>query len=122
MLRHFLVRLGARWAVTALGLWIAIALLGSDRLSAGGSWKTLLVASFFIALVNMIIKPLLVLLSFPAVILSLGLFMLVINGFLIELVSKLYDPLYVKSFGVAIITGLIIGFVNFAITKIIEDV
>jgi putative membrane protein len=69
-----------------------------------------------------VIRPILIILSFPAVVLSLGLFMLVINGFLILLVSKLYNPLFVKSFGVAVITGLIIGFVNFAITKIIEDV
>jgi putative membrane protein len=122
MLRHFVVRLGARWAVTSLGLWMAIALLGSDRLSVEGNWATLLGASFFIALVNMVIRPILIILSFPAVVLSLGLFMLVINGFLILLVSKLYNPLFVKSFGVAVITGLIIGFVNFAITKIIEDV
>jgi putative membrane protein len=121
MLRHFVVRFGARWAVTALGLWIAAALLGPDRLSVGDSWKTVLGAGFFLALVNMSVRPLLIILSFPAIILSLGLFMLLINGLLILLVSKIYDPLFVKDLWVAMLAGLIVGFINFAITKIIED-
>lgn len=105
-----------------MGLWIAAALLGSQRLYIGGSWRTVVVAGFILALVNMIIKPILVILSFPAVILSLGLFMLVINGFLILLVHWVYNPFYVKNLGIAIIAGIIVGLVNFLVTKIMEDI
>lgn len=120
-MQHFLFRFGVRWAVSTLGLWVAAALLGPNRLDVGDSWTTVVGAGFFLALVNMAIKPILVIVSFPAIILSLGLFMLVLNGFMIMIVSWVYDSLYVKSFGVAIVAGLIVGFVNFLVTKIVED-
>jgi putative membrane protein len=82
-------------------------------LSVGNTWGTVIAAGFFLALVNMAIKPVLVILSFPAIILSLGLFMLILNGFLILIASWLYNPLFVKNLGVAIIAGIIIGLVNF---------
>ena len=122
MLKHFATRFLARWAVSSLGLWIAASLLGSSRLSYGDSWETLLIAALVLALVNMGIKPLLVILSIPAIILSLGLFMLVLNGFLILLVHWIYNPLFVKNLGVAIIAGIILGLINFLVTKVLEDV
>lgn len=121
-MQYFLLRFVVRWTVSSLGLWIAAALLGPARLAVGSHWTTVVGAGFLLALVNMAIKPLLVVLSFPAIILSLGVFMLVLNGFMIVIVSWLYSSLYVKNFGVAILAGLIIGLVNFLVTKILEDV
>ncbi|MBI2007881.1 phage holin family protein [Candidatus Saccharibacteria bacterium] len=120
-MQHILARFSIRWFVSALGLWIAASLLGPDRLSVGDGAGTVIFAGFFLALVNMMLKPLLIVLSFPAIILSLGLFMLVINGVLIMIVDWIYSPLYVKSFGVAIIAGIIVGFVNFLVSQILED-
>ncbi|HSX17751.1 MAG TPA: phage holin family protein [Candidatus Saccharimonadales bacterium] len=120
MVEHVLARFGIRWFVSALGLWIAASILGSDRLSVGSGWGTVVGAGFFLALVNMALKPLLVILSFPAIILSLGLFMLVVNGLMILIAGWIYSPLYVKNLGVAIIAGIIVGFVNFLITSIVE--
>jgi putative membrane protein len=122
MLQHFGIRFVARWIVSSLGLWVAAALLGASRISANSGWTTFVIAGLILALVNMALKPILVILSFPAIILSLGLFMLVINGFLILLVSKLYSSLYIKNLGVAIIAGIIVGLVNFLVTKVVEDV
>jgi len=122
MLKHFVTRLAARWAVSSLGIWIASALLGHGRLNYGDSWKTLLISGLVLALVNMGVKPLLVVLSIPAIILSLGLFMLVLNGFLILLVHWIYNPLFVKNLGVAIVAGIILGLVNFLVTKVLEDI
>lgn len=116
-----LTRFAVRWLVSSLGLWIAAALLGSERLSVGGSWVTVAGAGFFLALVNMALKPLLVILSFPAIILSLGIFMLVLNGLLILIADWLYDPLKVKNLGVAMIAGVIIGLVNYLVTRVLED-
>jgi putative membrane protein len=70
----------------------------------------------------MALKPILIILSFPAIILSLGLFMLILNGFLILLVHWIYHPLYVSGLGVAIIAGIIVGLVNFLVTKFLEDI
>lgn len=116
------VKFGLRWIVCSLGLWIASGLLGPERLSVGNTWTTVLVAGFFLALANMALKPLLVVLSFPAIIFTLGLFMLLLNGFMVLLVSWVYDGLYIKNFGVAIIAGIIIGLINFLVTKVVEDI
>jgi putative membrane protein len=121
MVEHVLARFAIRWLVSSLGLWIAAALLGPERLSVGDGWGTVIGAGFLLALVNMALKPLLVILSFPAIILSLGLFMLVVNGLLILIVHVLYSPLYVKNLGVAIVAGIIVGFVNFLVTQIAES-
>lgn len=120
-MQRFVTRFLVRWLVSALGLWIAEALLGSFRLSVGTSWGTVIGAGFFLALVNMFLKPLLVFLSIPALLLSLGLFMLVVNGLMILVASWLYSPLYVKNLGVAIVAGIIVGLVNFLVTRVLDD-
>ena len=112
----------ARWAVCALGLWIAAAILGASRLSVDGHWGAYITAGFFLALVNMALKPVLIFLSFPAIIISLGLFMLVVNGFLVLLASRIYNPLFVKNLGVAIVAGIIIGLVNLLVTRVLKEV
>jgi putative membrane protein len=115
--RLFLVR----WFVSGLGLWIAAAILGTERLSVNGHWIAWIIAGFILALVNMFIRPLLVLISFSAIALTLGLFMLVVNGFMILLVSWIYNTLYVKNFGVAIVAGMILGLVNWLVSQVLED-
>lgn len=122
MMQHFLARFSIRWFISALGLWVAAALLGSDRLSIGEGAGTVIVAGLFLALVNMALKPILIILSFPAIIFSLGLFMLVLNGFLILIAGWLYSPLYIKNLGVAVIAGIIVGLVNFLVSKVLEDI
>jgi putative membrane protein len=107
--------------VSGLGLWIAASLLGPSRLSVGGRWTTVVFAGFFLALVNMFLKPLLILLSLPALLLTIGLFMLILNGLLILIAGWIYNPLYVRNLGVAIVAGLIIGAVNFLITRILKE-
>jgi putative membrane protein len=120
-MQRFVTRFLIRWLVSALGLWIAEALLGNSRLSVGTSWGTVIGAGFFLALVNMFLKPLLIFLSIPAILLSLGLFMLVVNGLMILVASWLYSPLFVKNFGVAIVAGIIVGLVNFLVTRVLDD-
>jgi putative membrane protein len=119
--QNFWVRFLIRWLVSGLGLWIAAAFLGSERLSVGGRWGAWIAAGFFLALVNMLLKPLLVFLSIPAILLTLGLFMLVVNGFMILVASWIYHPLYVKNLGVAIVAGMIVGLVNYLVSHIVED-
>ena len=78
-------------------------------------------AGFLLAIVNTIIKPIVVILSLPAILFSLGLFMIVINGLMVLLVSKLYPNLYVTSFMNAILAGMVIGLVNYLVTTIVEE-
>jgi putative membrane protein len=119
---NFIVNFALRWTVSSLGLWVASGLLGPERLSTGAGAGTLLGAGFFLALVNMALKPIIIFLSLPAIILSLGLFMLIVNGVMILIAHWLYNPLYVKNLGVAVIAGIILALVNFLVSVIFKDV
>ncbi len=89
--------------------------------SYGNHVGVVIVAGFILAVLNAIIKPILVVLSLPAILLTLGLFMLIINGVTVYLASKLDHSLQISSFGAAILTGVIIGLVNYLVTAILEE-
>ncbi|HUD81305.1 MAG TPA: phage holin family protein [Patescibacteria group bacterium] len=116
-----IVRFVIRWLVCSLGLWIAAAVLGG-RISYNNELSAVIIAGFILAVINLILKPILVILSLPAVVLSLGLFMIIINGLLVLLACKLDHALHVTSFGVAILAGMIIGLVNYLVSAIIEGI
>ncbi len=120
-IRQILTKLAVRWLACGLGLWIAAGILGENRFSIGGDWKTLVIAGLVLALINMFLKPILVIVSFPAIILTLGFFMLVVNGAIILIASWLYDQIYVSSFIVAIVAGVIVGLVNYLVSRVLED-
>lgn len=117
--RGFIATFLLRWFVCSLGLWVAAGLLrGSvdyqDRLSV------VVYSGAVLALLNTLVKPLMVLVSIPAILLTLGIFMLVINGATVYLASRVYPELHIQSFGVAILTGVIIGVINYLVTAILE--
>ncbi len=116
-----LFRFLIRWLVCSLGLWIAAGILGSGGIDYGSKFRVIVVAGLVLAIVNVIIRPIVVILSLPAILLSLGLFMIVINGFTVFLASKLYTPLHVTNFWAAIFAGVIIGVVNYLVTAILEE-
>jgi len=108
-----------RWFVSGLGLWIAAGLL-EGRVTYDSRLPVIVVAGFILAVVNTVIKPIITILSLPAILFSLGLFMIVINGLMVLLVSKLYPQLYVRNFGAAMLAGLCIGLVNYLVSTILE--
>jgi putative membrane protein len=109
-----------RWLVCSLGLWIAAGLLGTG-ITYDSKLRVIIIAGLILAIVNTIIKPIIVILSLPAILLSLGLFMLIINGLTVWLASKLYSPLHVTNFGAAILAGIVIGLVNYLVSAILEE-
>lgn len=116
----FLYRFIVRWGVCTLGLWIAAALLGS-RLTYDDSMIVLIIAGLILAFVNSIIRPFFIFLSIPALLLTLGLFMLVINALMILFVAWLYEPLEISGFWSALLAGFIIGVVNFLVSIVLES-
>lgn len=109
-----------RWLVSSLGLWIAAGLLGNS-ISYQDRIGVILVAGLLLAIVNILIKPIVVILALPAILFTLGLFMVVVNGLMVLLVSKLYDPLEITNFWAAILAGMIIGLVNYLVSAILEE-
>ena len=115
LIYRFLVR----WLVCSLGLWIAAGLLRSG-IEYNSNIRVILIAGLILAIINAIIRPVVVILSLPAILFTLGIFMLFINGFMVFLVSKLYPSLEITSFWVALLAGMIIGLVNYLVTAILE--
>lgn len=89
--------------------------------TSGSKFWVVVVSGLILALINSVIKPIAVLLSLPAILLTLGLFMVVINGFSVLLASWLYQPLHVTNFWAAMLAGVIIGLVNYLVTAILES-
>lgn len=119
-MKNPILRFLLRWGVCALGLWISSELLG-DRISYQNKLSVVLIAGLMLAVINMIIKPIIVILSLPALLFTLGLFMVVINGLMVLLVSKIYGSLEVSNFWSAAIAGMIIGLVNYLVTAVVEE-
>ena len=80
-----------------------------------------IIGGLILAVINIVIKPLLVILSLPAILLSLGLFMIIINGVTVYIASRLYSPLEITSFWAAVFAGIIIGLVNYLVSAILEE-
>lgn len=116
----FIYRFILRWFICSIGLWVAAGVL-HGHIHYGHHIGAVIIAGLILAILNTIIKPILVLASLPAILLTLGLFMIVINGALVLLASKLYSGLQISSFGTAMLTGIIIGLVNYLVTAILEE-
>jgi putative membrane protein len=108
-----------RWLVNFLGLWAAAQLM-TGSISYDDRLGVLVVAALIFSLVNAIIRPLVVLLSLPAIVLTLGLFTLVINAFMLWLVTLVYRSFQLRSFWTAVIATVIIWVVNYLLTELLE--
>lgn len=118
--QQFLVFL-IRWPLNAFGLWLATKLLGtgySDKEIEAGFWGFILAGLIF-SLVNSIFKPLAMVLSLPAILLTLGLFVLVVNGVLVYIAMAI-APGISLSFGNSILAGIILSLVNYIVSATVE--
>ena len=115
------VRFLTRWLVCSLGLWIAAGFL-STSITYGSKLHVIIIAGLILAIINVVIKPILVIFSLPAILITLGLFMIIINGLTVFIASKLYHPLHITNFWAAVFAGMVIGLVNYLVTAILEDV
>ena len=70
-------------AITAVGVWLAVQLV--DGLEFNGTWVALIAIAVILAVVNALVRPVVSLLSLPLVLLTLGLFLLVINALMLGL-------------------------------------
>lgn len=121
MNRPPLYRFLLRWLVCSLGLWIAAGLL-TQSITLGNELRTVIIAGLVLAIINIVIKPILIVFSLPAILFTLGLFMIIINGLTVFIASKLYTPLHITNFWAAVFAGMVIGLVNYLVSAILEDV
>jgi len=98
-----------RGALVALGLWLATQLFSGLTFDQPG---TLIAAALLLGVVNAVIRPLVLLLTLPLTVLTLGFFLLVINAAMVGLVALMLDGFHVASFWTAVGTSLVVSFVS----------
>ena len=113
---NFYMKLLVRWGALALSFWIATALIpGIDVM---GGFTTYLWVALLFGLLNATLGSLLKLLTLPAVMLTLGLFLVVVNASILMLVSRWSDKLEVNNFWSAIFAAVIISLVTRAVSSV----
>jgi hypothetical protein cdiviTM7_00170 len=115
MKRQFFVFL-FRWAMNSFGIWIALRLLGT---MSDGGLLTFVLTGLIFSIINSILKPIIIILSLPAILLTLGLFTLIINGLMVYLAIVLAPNVSI-TFGDAIIAGIILSLVNYIVSSVVD--
>jgi len=95
----------------------AVVLLVTSRIAPGftiDTFTTALIAALLLGIMNAIIRPLLLLLTLPINIVTLGLFTLIINGLMLWLVANIVSGVHIATFGDAVFAGIILWILNWA--------
>lgn len=110
-----------RWLLNTFGLWLAIKIFGTgvdeELLTAG--FLGFLVAGLIFSVVNSILRPMIIILSLPAILLTLGLFTFIVNGLMVY-VSLALAPGIQVTFSHSIIIGIVLSLINYVVSSIFE--
>lgn len=107
----------ARWLLSALAISVTAYVLKGVHIH---DFYAALAAAFILGIINVTIKPLLVLLTLPVTILTLGLFTFVINAFMIMLSASIVPGFSVDSFGWALIFSIVLTVINYFLYQIFD--
>ena len=105
-----------RAAITALGLWVASEILSGLVFD---STSKLIVAAILLGIVNAIVRPLAFILTLPITVLTLGLFLLVLNAGMVALVAWIVPGFTISGFWTAVGAALIVSLVSWAASSVI---
>ena len=98
-----------RWVITTLSVWVAVELVPGvsyDR------WQSLILAALVLGVLNTFVKPLMALFTLPLIILSFGLFLIVINAILLQWTSALVPGFTVQNWSAAFLASMIISIIS----------
>jgi putative membrane protein len=120
------VYLVVRWLITAIALVVAAWLVPGIRVQDQNAWLAVAVMAAVLGLVNAFVRPLLTLLSCPLILLTLGLFLLVINAAMLGLASWIAVTLFgvgfsIDGFGSALVGSIVVSIVSFVLSLVLPD-
>jgi putative membrane protein len=98
-----------RAVIVALGLWLATACVPGITID---SPSTLILAGILLGIVNSVVRPIAIVLTLPMTVLTLGLFLLVINAGMVALVAWMLPGMHVASFAAAFWTSILVSLVS----------
>jgi len=121
-----MTKLVIRWLINFLALFAAAWLVKGITVDGGGGWTVFAIMALILGLVNALLRPLLKLLTCPLILLTLGLFTLVINGFTLWLsswiaVNWFHVGFYVDGFWAAFWGALVVSIVSLILSAILMD-
>jgi putative membrane protein len=114
---QLLARLVVAWAVNVAALWVAVKLF--DDVTSSG-WRALIIAGLVFGIVNTFVKPVLVLLSLPIVLLTLGLFLFFINMAMLALTDWLVSGFNIEGFWTYVGATIVVWIVNWVLEAVAE--
>jgi putative membrane protein len=101
----------------ALGFWLASKIIHGIRVDG---IENLLIAGLLLGIVNALVRPILIFLTFPLTIITLGLFLLVVNGLMVSLVAFLFHGVHVRGFVDAILASVVISLTGWLASGLID--
>lgn len=101
-----------RWMITTLAVLVAAQIPGIHA----ASFASMAFAALLLGIVNALVRPVLLLLSLPLILLTLGFFILIVNALMLYLVAGLVPGFYVDGFGAAFVGSLIISLVSWLLS------
>jgi putative membrane protein len=112
-----------RWVILALAVWVAAELVDGIELEG---WKSILAVSLILGLLNAYVKPVLKVITLPITILTLGIFLIILNALLLlltEWIAGRIDDLNfaIDGFWPAVLGALIISVVTFIVTRFVDE-
>jgi putative membrane protein len=119
------MKLLIRWMITSVSLVVAAWLVPGIHVDERG-WKVFAATALILGLVNALVRPLLTFLSCPLIILTLGVFILVINGLTLWMASGIASDwfgvgFHVDGFGSAFLGALIVSIVSVMLNAFVRD-
>jgi putative membrane protein len=111
-MRGFVVRL----LITALGLWVADQLLGGITITGTGA---LIISALLLGVVNAILRPIILILTLPLTVLTLGFFILIVNGISLAIAAWLVPGFHVAGLWSATLGAIIVGLTGWAASAFI---
>lgn len=118
-MRKQLMIFAIRWCATSFGIWLAVSLWGGVEPGSQPTVWTYIGAGLAFSVVNSFLRPIITILSLPAVVLTLGLFMLVVNGLMVW-IALLLVPSLNMSFWQAILAGIVLSLINYVVTELLD--
>lgn len=110
-----------RWILNSFGLWIAVRIFGtgySDAVIDSNAWVYLFAGLIF-SIINSVLRPVIIILSLPAILVTLGLFTIIVNGLMVYW-SLLLAPGLHMTFWNSVLTGLVLSLVNYIVSSAID--
>ncbi len=114
-MQRILIRVG----INAVALFAAAGLVGGITLEEG-FWKLLLVAAIF-GIINAVLKPVLVFLSIPFIVVTFGIALIVINALMLVITDALTEAIEIDGFGSALLGAVIISIVSWTANRLLPD-